>query len=352
MPISIIRPSIRRKDMDSVLTCMVSDRLGPGELLQDFGRNLSSLFSASLGIAVREYARAIDLAFQALSCQEGASVLISPLAPDSYREVLEASSFSAVYCDVDPSDGTLDVAAAVRIMQEQTIDAVVSTAPLGITPDLAPILEQGVPVIEDVSHCLGATRNDMPAGGAGRVVVLSLEPDDIITTGGGAAVIARGPKERAALKQALETASSSSLLPDMNAALGIAQLKELPRYLARRSEIAERFSGQVMRSHRHRGLVSPATEGAAGFLYPVLLNSSVKDVIAYAKKNDIEVIPAFEDAILAAVEKSSDSQTDGLTNERFPSAYGLYLRCVLFPLYPSLTNREVEHIGKVLSTLP
>ncbi len=352
--------------MDSVLTCMVSDRLGPGELLQDFGKNLSSLFSGSLGIAVREYARAIDLAFQTLSCQEGISVLISPLAPDSYREVLEASGFTAVYGDVDPADGTLDMSAAVERIQEQSIDVLVSTAPLGIMPDLTPVLELGVPVIEDVSHSLGAKRGEVSAGSSGRVVVMSLEPDDIITTGGGAAVIARGPKERAALKRAIDGASSFSLLPDMNAALGIAQLKELPRYLTRRSEIAERFAAQVLRSSRHRGLVTPATEGAAGHLYPVLLNSSVKDVIAYARKNDVEVIPAFDDSIIAVCERRTaeasedemvtdqppDEDTRLLSAEQFPSAYSLFLRCVLFPLYPSLTNREVEHIGKVLSTLP
>lgn len=349
--------------MDSVLTCMVSDRLGPGELLQDFGKNLSSLFGGSQGIAVREYARAIDLAFQALSCGEGSTVLISPLAPDSYREVLEASDYTAVYCDVDPSDGTIDTEAATRIIQEQKIDVVVTTAPLGITPDLASILELGIPVIEDVSHSLGAQRGELKAGSAGRVVVLSLEPDDIITTGGGAAVIARGPKERSALKRALDAASSFSLLPDMNAALGIAQLKELPRYLARRSEIAERFSGQVLRSSRHRGLVSPATEGASGYLYPVLLSSSVKDVIAYAKKNEVEVIPAFDDSIVAAFTRAAQSQAEStdaqessaanpLDAEQYPSAYNLFLRCVLFPLYPSLTNKEVEHLGKVLSTLP
>lgn len=330
--------------MNSVLSCMVSDQLGPGVRLNEFTSELARRLEGASAIAVREYERAIALTFDSLGLGSGDRLLISPLAPAVYADVLLARGIEPVFCDVDESTGMLDPDMAERIVGEVSPKAILLDCPLGATDSLDRFRQLEVPIVEDASHGLGAGDTSPTIGTIGRYTILSLEPEAVFTTGGGAAVVARGRTGRAALKKALESLRPTALLPDMNAALGLAQIRSLDNYIARRREVADLFRRSAMRG-RHRSLAGP--ESSVPFAFPVLLDGAAKDVIGYARKKDVEVVWAFAESVMAIADS-----WNACTAEVFPNASALLLRCVLFPLYPTLTRSDVERISRVLSTLP
>jgi dTDP-4-amino-4,6-dideoxygalactose transaminase len=145
------------------------------------------------------------------------------------------------------------------------------------------------------------------------------------------------------LKEIAGRTHGGELLPDMNAALGINQVRELPRFLQKRDEIAAVFREALQRS-RHSSLLEESA--CVNSAFPIVVKQGRPEVRRYAERRGIQTEAAFGNAILA-VEGSAPSAA-----KPFPNAYQLLWRTVLFPLYPSLARKDIQLLCKVLSTLP
>ena len=327
--------------MDSVLTCMVTDSLGPGGLSDRLVKEVAEYLGLEGGIAVREYPRAIKIALTAAGVEKGKRVVLTPLCPALYLDALRELDLEPLFVDVESDTGCIAVEQLDKLEGEE-IGAVIAHANLGFAPNLDALVEFGVPIIEDVSQGLGGNTGKGRLGSYGSYVILSLEPDGIITSGGGVLVLGHGKKETSLIKKAIETYSSELLLPDFNAALGITQIKSVEKFIERRKEIAQVYTRAVMQS-RHKTLAQKGDGENVFFSFPLLLDSGMKDVQAYARKKGIETIPAFSHSIQPTLLEEG---------KKWPTANSLFLRCLLVPLYPTLSKANIQQIEKVLTTLP
>jgi len=342
MAIPIFRPTLKRRDMGSVLSCIVSDRLGPGELARDLVSRLSQATGMGGGVVVASAYAGLSLALEALALAPGDAVALSALTPAVHLRAIRDRGLVPLIADVDPESGCID-AASVGELVTRGAKAFVVHHPLGLVADLEALRSTGLPLIEDVSQALGAhLPGGAPCGSAGDLVLLSLEPEGIVTCGGGAAVLGRTRAAATGLRKAADASPAYAPLPDLNAALGISQAASLERFLAVRREIAGVYLQALLKS-RHRPLAQKGDAEPVPFSFPVLLADGVKEVRAFAMKKGIETQPAFAGSA-AALEES--------VAEACPRARSLVLRCLLFPLYPMLARRDVELIAKVLSALP
>jgi dTDP-4-amino-4,6-dideoxygalactose transaminase len=131
-------------------------------------------------------------------------------------------------------------------------------------------------------------------------------------------------------------------MTDYNAALGLAQLRDMESAIARRRELSGLFAQSLART-RHR-LVPQGGEGECGYwALPVSIASSVKDVMAYAKKKDLDSALAFERSLVGA---------GAVPEGACPNARSLAMRCLLFPLHQRIGASAAQKIAKVLATLP
>jgi dTDP-4-amino-4,6-dideoxygalactose transaminase len=379
VPIPVFRPTLRRRDLNGVLGCLVSDRLGGGPLNHELAGELARYLGAAGGACLATYGLAVDCALEALGLAQGEAVVLSALAPAEYLRVLAARGLRALVADVDPGTGLILRSEAERHLGSDP-KALVLHYPLGCVPESDELFGLGLPVLEDISQALGASLGgggdpaDQPGdsstpaprrcGGLGAVSVLSLAPEGIITAGAGAAVFARDRRELKALREVVEKLPRDALLSDMNAALGLAQAREIERFLKARRSIAELFSQAVARS-RH-GRLGPLQEGfGAPFSFPVLVQDGVKAVRQFALKRNIETCSAFAEAVAAVGQGPAEPEGQVPTAAgpgpaaprpeapRAPAAArDLLARCVLFPLYPTLLKRDLQLIVKVLSALP
>jgi dTDP-4-amino-4,6-dideoxygalactose transaminase len=193
-----------------------------------------------------------------------------------------------------------------------------------------------------MSTSLGGYRGERRAGSLGRVAVLGLESDSIVTAGGGALLLAYGKREGTVLRNLAEAIDPETRMTDYNAALGLAQLRDMESAIAKRRELAILFQQSLART-RHR-LVPQEGEGECGFwALPVSIASSVKDVVAYAKKKELDSELAFERSLVGR----------GIVPEgACPNARSLAMRCLLFPLHQRIGASSAQKIAKVLATLP
>ena len=394
MEIPLYSSTIMRKEMDAVLTCMVSEKTGPGEINRKLSQTAKELFRMDAALPVRSGAVALRYAMHALALPQGSSVIVSALSPLWHYKCLKQLGFEPLVADVDGQTAQL-TPDAVREAAAKGGKALLLFDALGFLPDVRGILDVGIPVIEDISQSAGAfygapaaeseglapqegegaaeseggngaaakaavaaeqaASDDgglswIPPGayaaGSGAVFsILCLEERDLLTAGGGAILFAQKRKDGTVIRNMFEDAPETDRLTDMNSALALVQVKEMKKNRSLRSSINAAFMQSLMRarSGRHKPLVQRGGGEPSFYSFALALESGAADARRYASKQGISTGAAFEGSIAAFL-------GDGL--EGCIGAKSLLMRCILFPLYPRLGTKNTEKIARVLRTLP
>jgi dTDP-4-amino-4,6-dideoxygalactose transaminase len=345
--------------MDAVLTALVEDRIGPGEQAHQLIQIAKEHIHFDFCLALRSPAIALYRALKTLNLEDGQGVIISALSPRYYKTVLEELRLVPVYADVLPGSacvGAETVEAVRRRSGEAEARCLVLRHTLGYAPETAPMLELGLPVIEDCSQSFGSApvetaeraegdeTNKAPSGNlipCGNLTILGLEEKDMLTAGGGALLYAMNRRDSGVLRDQKELFPEYGL-PDMNAAMAVVQFREAKRNLEKRLEIAKVYTQASLRT-RHKRFIQNDSIEYNNYAFPLILETGMKDVKAYARKKEIAVESAFEDTLMGS---------GAVPAELCPESYSLSLRTALFPLYPRLSSTEIGKITKLIQTLP
>lgn len=344
--------TIRRKEMDAVLTCMVDEKIGPGELNARLIQQVKEFFKCDGAVALRSPAVALKYILLSLDFEKNSKIMISALAPAWQYQVVESLGYQPLVLDVSETDGLVPVEEIQKGIQKGGRLLLLHETE-GILPDFDAILSLGIPVVEDISQSAGASlplKNEdgsesqerKRAGLFGVYTILGLEEKDVITAGGGAVLMAPGRREWIVLKKFTDEAPLTDLLPDINSALAWVQLKEFNRNENTRREIFTMYQRSCMIG-RHKTFARDMEGGSTMCSFPLILSSSFKDVKAYTSKKDIEIQQAFAGSVIALKDELSESCIH---------AKSLLLRTAHFPLYPRLSQIQAAKIVKVLGTLP
>ncbi len=357
---------IRRREMNAVLDCLVEDFSNNGFYRTQFLKQAKEIFSFEHGIALRSPITALQFALQCCDIHAGDAVGIPALADAWVVHALESLGVRPVWIDADETSAVIaqdSLAEAIK----QGIKALYYRHPWGILHE--PSLFEGttVPIIEDISSAYGAWSTEkideqeteaqdaednaqveaIPktarfAGTFGTFVLLGLEPGDYFTAGGGMLLYAKSRRDAQVLKNFSDKLPEEVMLSDMNAALAVAQFAERNRMQKRRQELADLYMQSLGRSH-HKCLVQTAEGCSSNAGCIVLASGSVKDIVQYAKKKEVETMPAFANSCMLKGFVPEDS---------CPTAKTLAYRAIAFPLYPGINKTQAGKIAKVLATMP
>lgn len=352
--IPLFRPTIRRRQMHAVLECLVSEEIGPGTLARRLAREVAAALRLAGGVALADYGAALGAALGAVTSGAGSRhVLVPALAPLAYVQAAERLGLVPLLIDVDPESGALSRAALQRLMAYRP-QAAVACRGVGQAGGAGALRELGLPLVEDLTAALPglAAPEAAPAEpSAGAVVVVGLGAHAALAAGSGGLVLARARRDRRLL-DAYRRDRGGEELSDVNAALALAQWQERAASRARCAELAARFRAALARG-RHRTLPEAA---APGHLFPVLVADGMLAVRRYAARHRVETRLAGDDCALtrvaapAAANGAAPPPADHLPG--LDGARELARRCLLFPLYPALTDGAANRIARVLATLP
>jgi dTDP-4-amino-4,6-dideoxygalactose transaminase len=331
----LARPSLRRQDFDLVLDAMVHDRLASGEVTRGLGREIARSLTlkevyllASVGDAVRRVVKGLGLA-------AGDRVVLSPLAPTYWPEVLTQQGLVPLFADVGETSPVLDPEAVVRVLN-QNPKAIVADSCLGFLPDVAALAAHGLPVIEDISQGLGGSFEGQAPGTLGAAVVAQFAPETLVAGAGGALAGFRNPPDAA-----MGELPSWEALSDLGASLILSQWKDREIFAEKKREhfrhLFHRLS-KVYRQPRQMGDAEPVLPW-----FPVLVDSGAKEVLAYSRKKAVEADWAFRNQPYLNVDSAVDF---------CPHARSFLFHTLIFPLYATISLKELELLGKVISSLP
>ena len=242
-----------------------------GPRVGQFEEHFARFTGADHAVAVSSCTAALHLAYEALGIGPGDEVIVPAQTHVASAHAVELTGATAVFVDVEPETGNIDVDALRDRINTRT-RAVCVVHFLGLPADLPAVLDiarqHGLAVIEDCALALGATYDGVHVGLHGDAGCFSFYPVKHITTAEGGMLITRRPDLAKAVAQrrafGIDRTISDHRFPsamydvtapginarmtELGAAIGIAQLDRLPEFLQRRKRnhrlLAEGLAGR------------------------------------------------------------------------------------------------------------
>lgn len=372
------RQHLDDSDIEAVLETLKSDWLTQGPAVPKFENALADYCNAEYGVAVNSATSALHLACLALDVGPGDCVWTSPNS-------FVASSNCALYCgadidfvDIDLKTGNMCVDALKHKLENAQANdrlpkVVIPVHFAGQSCDMAQIRalsnRYGFYVIEDASHAVGAKYQNNLVGSCeySDICVFSFHPVKIITTmeGGMALTNSQSLADKMRMLRSHGITNDPARMTeeshgpwyyqqvalgfnyrmtDVEAALGLSQLKKLEKIVARRNKLAEKYNDvfsnyeNILPLHQHGACYS------SYHLYVVRVDSLT------SKQHSLLVTALRDNGIFAHVHYipihlQPYYQNIGFRRGDFTNAERYYQQAITLPLYPELSFETIEKVG-------
>ena len=373
------RQSIEEADIAAVNEVLRSDWLTTGPKVGEFEEAFAARVSAKHAVSFSSGTAALHAAAFAAGLKAGDEAITTPLTFAATANCVLYQNATPVFADISEDTGNLDPEQFAKKISPRT-RAVIPVDYAGHPADIPKILEtarhHGLILIEDACHALGAELGGKRVGSLADMTVFSFHPVKHITTGEGGMVTTDSAEFAETLRRFRNHGISSDArqrqsagqwhyemvllgfnyrLPDIVCALGIEQLARLDANLARRREIASRYTEAFSKVC---GLISPSVRedaNPAWHLYPIRLDlknlsADRAQVFRALRAENIGVNVHYIPVHLHPYYRDRFGYRGG----EFPLAEETYSRLISLPMFHSMTDQDVNDViaavTKVVST--
>lgn len=295
-------PEERRLVMEAVESGWISSQ---GQFISDFEQEFAARTGTPFGVAASNCTTALHLALDALGIGPGDEVLCPDLTFIAPANMVELTGAKPVLVDVEPVSWGIDPARMAEKITPRT-KAVMVVHPFGHMADMDPIMalaeRHGLKVIEDVAEAPDAFYKGKRAGTFGDAACYSFFANKIMTTGEGGIVLCRDPQLDTALRVRRDHGMSRERryyhvvrgynyrMTNMQAAVGLAQLRRLDTIHALRNTQAARYAAAF--ADNPRAVWRPVAEWCAPVHWMstiTLRNASLRDpLLAHLRDTGID----------------------------------------------------------------
>jgi len=256
--IPFTRPSFNQETIDAVSEVLRSGWVTSGPKLTEFETALSQYFD---GRPVRCFANGtatMKIALQVAGIGTGDEVITTPISWVATSNVILSVGAKPVFVDIDPITRNIDLNKVPAAITPQT-RAIMPVYLAGLPVDMDQLYtlakEHKLRVIEDAAQAFGSQWNGKKIGSIGDLVSFSFQANKNLTTiEGGCLILNNTDEAKLAEKFRLQGLTRQGMdgmdvdvlggkdnLTDVNAAIGLEQLKQLPAYQARRAQLARQY---------------------------------------------------------------------------------------------------------------
>jgi perosamine synthetase len=366
------RQSISDEDIQAVVETLRSDYLTQGPRVEQFEKKLAEYCGASYAVVVSSGTAALHAAYAAVGLSDGDEVITSPMTFAATANPVLWQGAKPVFVDIENETGNIDVS----LIEEKITSKTKAIAPIDYTGrpvDLDGILQiakkHNLFVIEDACHAIGASYKNKKIGSISDLAVFSFHPVKNITTGEGGAILTNSEELYKKMKSfvvhgihrtdfvkdspgawyhEMQELGMNYRLTDIQAALGISQLKRLDIFLQKRVHLVERYNEAFKDIEQ---LILPLLDTtdikSAWHLYVIRLKGVLvqkrADIFAFLREKGIWVqvhyIPVYYHPYYESL---------GYDKGLCPNAEAFYEASISIPLFPDLTESEQDVVIKII----
>lgn len=359
--IPIARPSIGEEELAEVKKVFASGWLGMGSVVFDFEEAIKKYLSAKYVIATNTGTSALHIALDALNLKNSDEVIVPSLTFVASIQSIIAAGARPVFCDVEPDTLNIDLRDVKSKITSRT--KVIMPVHYGGLPcrmdELLNIFkDKGIRIVEDAAHAFGSIYKGRKIGSFGDIACFSFDPIKNLTCGEGGAVVTddenlaqeimrkrilgidkdtwhRYKNQRSWFYEVVTTGFRYHM-SNINAAIGLVQLKKLDNVLEKKNQIVKAYD-QAFKGISRVELLFRDYENTAPFNYIIKIRDNRRDeLLDYLNKNGIgagvHYIPNHLQPLFKEF-KTSLPVTERLANE-----------IISLPLYFDMGQDDVDKV--------
>jgi dTDP-4-amino-4,6-dideoxygalactose transaminase len=367
-------PSIGPEEIAEVVDTLSTDWITTGPKTRQFEAEFAAYVGAPAALAVFSATDAMQVALAALGVGAGDEVITTTMTFCSTVHVIEHLGARPVLVDVQPDTLCIDpvrVEAALTSKTKALLPVHVYGHPCDMDPLLQTAAARSLFVLEDAAHALPASYHGRTVGTIGTATAFSFYATKNMTTAEGGMLTgdpdliakARMWSLHGMSRDAYKRYSAEGswyyevVLPgfkcnmtDIQAGLGLQQLKKLPAFQERRRAVVERYNRAFGAMPELQTPVERSHVESAWHIYPVRLNLDTLSIdrsrfIEELKARNIGTSVHFIPIHLHPYYRDKY----GFSPSQFPVAYENYRRLVSLPLHPRLTDADVNDVIEAVS---
>ncbi|MEN9378864.1 MAG: hypothetical protein RJB15_542 [Pseudomonadota bacterium] len=269
--IPFTRPNFNQETIDAVAEVLRSGWVTSGPKLAEFESALSQYFG---GRPVRCFANGtatMKIALQVAGIGEGDEVITTPISWVATSNVILSIGAKPVFVDIDPVTRNIDlnkVASAITSKTKAIMPVYLAGLPVDMDKLYSLAKQHQLRVIEDAAQAFGSQWQGKKIGSFGDLVSFSFQANKNLTTiEGGCLVLNNADEAKLAEKFRLQGLTRQGMdgmdvdvlggkdnLTDVNAVIGLQQLKQLPAYQTRRTALARQYFDAIRNELTSTGL--------------------------------------------------------------------------------------------------
>lgn len=370
------RQWVDEEDIQAVVDVLRSDYLTTGPAIEKFERAFADYVGAKYAVAIANGTAALHAACFAAGIEAGDEVITTPITFAASANCVLYCGGTPVFADIDPTTYNIDPK-EIRKKITQKTKALIPVHFTGQPCDMEKIgqiaAEYNLIVIEDAAHAVGADYQDKRIGGISDMTTFSFHPVKHITTGEGGMITTNDEdlyrklllfrshgitrdKELLLEQQGPWYYEQQKLgynyrITDIQAALGVSQLKKADQFLQRRREIASLYTEALQ---GETALVTPHQQPgchSSWHLYVIELQleklkcgrREIFETLRHANIGvNVHYIPVYQHPYYR---EHGYSDVECIHSERY------YERAITLPLFPKMTNQDVEDVIQSVKTI-
>lgn len=371
--------SLSEEDLNSVKEVLQSEYLTTGPKVPEFEQALSLRCNAKFCTAVTNATAALHLALLSIDVGPGDVVWTTPITFAATANAIRLTGADVVFIDIDITTFNIDPVTVEKKLHQtpkcELPKAIIAVHMAGSSVNMKKIQQAcqayNIRLIEDASHALGATSNGALTGSCAfsDITVFSFHPVKMITTAEGGAILTNSH----AIDKRVKLLRSHGItrdhqnpnylkypwyyeqthlgynyrMSDLQAALGLTQLKKLDRFVSKRNMLANVYKKQLTNSSVHVQKTSDQDISSYHLFIIRLQNAHERDSV-YNEFLKLDVrcnfhyIPIYRFPYYISIY--------GKQENKFPNSE-LYFRTALtIPLYVDLCSAQIEEFASTVIT--
>ncbi len=365
------RQAIDETDIAAVSAALADPFLTQGPRVESFERAFAEYLGTRHAVAFANGTAALHAAAHAAGLGPGDELLTTPLSFVASANCALFLGARPVFCDIDPETANLDSQRALDAGLVARAKACVAVSMAGLPVELGPLQSarsNGLTIIEDASHALGALRNGRPLGGdrVADMTTFSFHPVKAITSGEGGMVSTDDDELAEALRSFrthgvrrreyhddvmrggwhydIDSLGFNYRITDFQCALGEHQLARLDKFIARRNQIASLYR-ELLEGTAELGLPAPARSPDARHAYHLFIvrfrEGATRRRAAYDHLRacgigvQLHYIPIPVHGLYRSL---------GYTMEGLDATQAYYEQALSLPIFPTMSDDDVTRV--------
>lgn len=377
-------PSFSDAEADAVRDVIMSNKVNywTGQEGREFEKEYADWVQTRHAIALGNGTLALDLALKGLGIGPGCEVIVTPRTFIASISCVVTAGATPVFADVDLESGNLSAATIAPKLTSKT-KAIIPVHIAGWPCEMDEIMElareHGLFVIEDCAQAHGARLDGRSVGSMGDVGAWSFCQDKIMTTGGEGGMVTTNNSETwskmwsykdhgkswdavynrqhpPGFRWIHENIGTNWRMLEIQAVIGRHQLRNMPAWTARRTEIATHIA-DALKAFEGAVRVPMPREGAVHAFYRLYAYAIDNGLKTGWDRNRIVAeivsrgVPVFQGTCSEVYLEKAFDGTPWRPAQRLPNALQLGESSMMFLTHPTITDAEVERVCHTIAAV-